>query len=114
MKPRWRSSLQSAKIRPGDDSGSDHELLIVKFKLKLKKVGKTTRPFSYHLNQIPYDYTGEVTNRFKKLDMVDRVPEEERDQNHPNEKEMQEGKVVVKQALQIARRDMKAFLNAKK
>ena len=111
---RWRSSIQSAKTRLGADCGSDHELLNAKFRLKLKKVGKTTRPFSYHLNQIPYDYTGEVTNRFKKLDMVDRVPEEERDQNHPNEKEMQEGKVVVKQALQIARRDMKAFLNAKK
>ena len=76
MKPRWRSSLQSAKIRPGDDSGSDHELLIVKFKLKLKKVGKTTRPFSYHLNQIPYDYTVEVINRFRGLDLVDRAPEE--------------------------------------
>ena len=76
MQPRWRSSLQSAKIRPGDDSGSDHELLIVKFKLKLKKVGKITRPFSYHLNQIPYDYTVEVMNRFKGLDLVDRLPEE--------------------------------------
>ena len=76
MQPRWRSSLQSAKIRPGDDSGSDHELLIVKFKLKLKKVGKITRPFSYHLNQIPYDYTVEMTKRFKGLDLIDRVPEE--------------------------------------
>ena len=76
MQPRWRSSLQSAKIRPGDDSGSDHELLIVKFKLKLKKVGKATRPFSYHLNQIPYDYTMEVMNRFKGLDLLHRVREE--------------------------------------
>ena len=76
MQPRWRSSLQSAKIRPGDDSGSDHELLIVKFKLKLKKVGKITRPFSYHLNQIPYDYTVEMMNRFKGLDLVDGLPEE--------------------------------------
>ena len=56
--------------------GSDHELLIAKFKLKLKKVGETTRPFRYDLNQIPYDYTMEVTNRFKGLDLIDRVPEE--------------------------------------
>ena len=88
-------SIQSAKTRLGADCGSDHELLNAKFRLKLKKVGKTTRPFSYHLNQIPYDYTGEVTNRFKKLDTVDRVPEEERDQNHPPKKEMQQGKVVI-------------------
>ena len=54
---RWRSSIQSAKIRPGADCGSDHQLLIAKFKLKLKKVGKTTRPLRYDLNQIPYDYT---------------------------------------------------------
>ena len=55
---------------------SDHELLIVKFRLKLKKVGKTTRPFRYDLNQIPHDYTLEVTHRFKILDLIDRVPEE--------------------------------------
>ena len=61
---------------PGADSGSDHELLIAKFRLKLKKVGKTTRPFRCDLNQIPYDYTVEVTNRFKGLDLTDRVPEE--------------------------------------
>ena len=73
---RWRSSIQSAKIRPGYDCGSDHELLIVKFRLKLKKVGKTTRPFRYNLNQIPYDYTVEVRNRFKGLDLIDRVPDE--------------------------------------
>ena len=58
------------------DSGSDHELLIAKFRLKLKKVGKTTRPFKYDLNQIPYDYTVEVTSRFKELALVDKVPEE--------------------------------------
>ena len=64
------------KKRPGADCGSDHELLIAKFRLKLKKVGKTTSPFRYDLNKIPYDYTVEVTNRFKGLDLIDRVPEE--------------------------------------
>ena len=64
-----------AKTRLGADSHSDHELLIAKFRLKLKKVGKTTRPFRYDLNQIPYDYTVEVRNRFKGLDLTDRVPE---------------------------------------
>ena len=73
---RWRSSIQSAKIRPGADCGSDHELLIAKFRLTLKRVGKTTRPFRYDLNQIPYDYTVEVRNRFKRLDLIDRVPDE--------------------------------------
>ena len=63
------------KTRPGADCGSDHELLIAKFRLKLKKVGKTTRPFRYDLNQIPYDYTLEVRNTFKGLDLIDRVPE---------------------------------------
>ena len=58
------------------DCGSYHELLIAKFRLKLKKVGKTTRPFRYDLNQISYDYTVEVVNRFKGLDLIDRVPEE--------------------------------------
>ena len=61
----------SKKKRPGADCGSDHELLIAKFRLKLKKVGKTTRPFRYDLNQIPYDYTLEVTNIFKRLDQID-------------------------------------------
>ena len=70
---RWRSSIESAKTRPGADCGSDHELLIAKFRLKLKKVGKTTRPFRYDLNQITYDYTVEVRNRFKGLDLIDRV-----------------------------------------
>ena len=73
---RWRSSTQSAKTRLGDDCGSDHELLIAKFRLKLKKVWKTTRPFRYHLNQIPYDYTVEGRNRFKGIDLIDRVPDE--------------------------------------
>ena len=64
------------KTRPGTDCGSDHELLIAKFRLKLKKVGKTTRPFRYDLNQILYDYTVEVRNRFKGLDLIDRVLDE--------------------------------------
>ena len=67
-------SIQSAKTRP--PGGSDHEHLISKFRLKLKKVGKTTRPFRYDLNQIPYDYTVEVRNRFKGLILIDRVPDE--------------------------------------
>ena len=73
---RWRSSIQSAKTRPGADCGSDHELLIAKFRLKLKKVGKTTRPFRNDLNQIPCDFTVAVRNRFKGLDLIDRVPDE--------------------------------------
>ena len=76
MQPKWRSSVQSAKIRLGADCGSDHELLIAKFRIKLKKVGKTTRPFRYDLNQIPYDYTVQVRNRFKGLDLIDRGPDE--------------------------------------
>ena len=99
---RWRSSIQSAKTRLGADCGSDHELLIAKIRLKLKKVRKTTRPFRYDLNQIPYDYTVEVTSRFKGLDLIDRVPEElwrevrdiiqeTSDQDHPQEKERQNG-----------------------
>ena len=65
-----------SKTRQGADCGSDHELLIAKFRLKLKKVRKTTRPFRYDLNQIPYDYAMEVRNRFKGLDLIDRVPDE--------------------------------------
>ena len=97
-------ALQSTQTRPGADCGSDHELLIAKFRLKLKKVGKTATPFRCDLNQIPYDYTVEVRNRFKGLDLIDRVPDElwneghctgDRDQDHPHGKEMQEGKMVV-------------------
>ena len=73
---RWRSSIESTKIRLGADCGSDHELLIAKFRFKLKKVGKTTRPLRYDLKQIPYDYTVEMRSRFKVLDLIDRVPEE--------------------------------------
>ena len=72
---RWGSSIQLAKTRPGADFSSDRELLIAKFRLKLKKVGKTTRPPRYDLNQIPYLYTVEVRNRFKGLDLIDRVPD---------------------------------------
>ena len=68
---RWRSYIHSAKTRLEADCGLDHELLIVKFRLKLKKVGKTTRPFRYDLYQIPYDYTVEMRNRFKVLDLID-------------------------------------------
>ena len=69
-------ALYSQQKQPGADCGSDHELLIAKCRLKLKKVGKTTRPFRYDPNQIPYDYTVEVRNRFKGLDLIDRVPDE--------------------------------------
>ena len=71
-----RSSIQSAKTRLGADCGTDHEFLIAKFRLKLKKVEKTIRPFRYDLNQILYDYTVEVTNILKGLDLIHRVPEE--------------------------------------
>ena len=73
---RWRGFTHSAKTRPGADCGSEHKLLIAKLRLKLKKVGKTTRPLRYDWNQIPYNYTVEVRNRFKGLDLIDRVPEE--------------------------------------
>ena len=73
---RWRCSIQSAKTRPGADCGSDHELLIAKFRFKLKKVGETARLFGYDLNPILYDYTVEVRNGFKGLDLIDRVPDE--------------------------------------
>ena len=72
---RWRSSIQSAKTRPGADCGSNHELLIAKFRLKFNKVGKTTRPFRYDINQIPYNYSVEL-HRFKGLDLIGRVHEE--------------------------------------
>ena len=98
-------ALQSANTRPGADCGSGHELFIAKFRLKLKKVGKTTRPFRYDLNQIPYDYTVEVRNRFKGLALIDREPDElwmevpntvqeTGIKNIPMEK-MQKGKMVV-------------------
>ena len=73
---RWRSSIQSAKTGPGTGCGWNHEPLIAKFRLKLKKVWKTTKQFKYELNQIPYAYTVEVRNRFRGLDLIVRVPEE--------------------------------------
>ena len=76
LQPKTGSSIQLAKTRPGADCVSNHQLLIAKFRLKLKKVKKTTGSFRYDLNQIPYDYTVEVVNRFKGLDLVDRVPKE--------------------------------------
>ena len=115
---RWRISIQSAKTRPGADCGSDHELLIAK---KLKKVGKTTRPFRYDLNQIPYDYTVEVRNRFKGLDLIHRVPDELWTEVHdlvqetgiktiPMEKKCKKEKWLSEEALQIAvkRREVKS------
>ena len=118
---RWRSSIQSTKTRPGAYWGSDHELLITKFRLKLKKVRKTTRPFRCDLNQIPYDYTVEVRNRFKGLDLIDRVPDElwmkVRDivqetgiKTIPMEKKCKKAKWLSGEVLQIAvkRREVKS------
>ena len=105
--------MQSAKTRPEADCGSDHELLIAKFRLKLKKLGESTRPFSYDLNQIPFDYTVEVTNRFKGLDLIDRVPEklwmevcdivqEAVIKTVPKKKKSKKAKRLSEEALQIA------------
>ena len=114
-----RSSIQSAKTRLGADCGSDHELLIVKFRLKLKKVGKTTRPFRYDLNQIPYDYTVEVRKRFKGLDMIECLMNYRRGSSCftgekiktiPMEKKCKKVKWLSGEALQIAvkRREAKS------
>ena len=110
---RWRSSIQSTKTGLGAACGSDHELLITKFRLKLKKVGKTTRPLRYDLNEIPYDYTVEVRNRFKGLDLIDRLPDElwneVRDivqetgiKTIPMEKKCKKAKWLSEEALQTA------------
>ena len=88
MSQSSRISIQSAKSRPEADFGSDHELLIAKFRLKLKRVEKTARLFRYDLNQSPYDYTVEVTNRFTGLDLVNRVPQELWTEVHNNTQEM--------------------------
>ena len=118
---RWRSSIQSTKPRSGADCGSDHKLLITKLRLKLMKVGKTTRPFRYDLNQIPYDYTVEVRNRFKGLDLIDRVPDELWTEVHdivqetgiktiPMEQKCKKAKWLSEEDLQIAvkRREAKS------
>ena len=107
------------KTIPGADCGSDHELLIAKFRLKLKKVGKTTKPFRYDLNRIPYDYTVEVTNRVKGLDLIDRVPDELWMEVHdivqetgikniPKKKKCKKAKWLSEEALQIAVKRRKA------
>ena len=110
---KWRSPIQSAKTRLGADCGSDHEFFIAKFRLKLKKVGKTTRQFRYDLSQIPYDYIVEVRNRFKGLDLIDRVPDELWMEVHeivqergikiiPMEKKCKKAKWLSEETLQIA------------
>ena len=76
LHPKMEKLYTVNKNKTRTNCGSDHELLIAKFRLKLKKVGKTTRPFRYDLNQIPYDYIVEMRNRFKGLDLIDRVPDE--------------------------------------
>ena len=117
-----REALYSQqKKRQGADCGSDLELLIAKFRLKLKKVGKTTRSYRYDLNQIPYDYTVEVRNRFKGLDLIDKVPDElwmevrgivqkTGIETIPMEKKCKKAKWLSGEALQIAvkRREAKS------
>ena len=118
---RFVTLYRRQETRPGADCGSDHELHITKLRLQLKKVGKTTRPFRYGLNQIPYDYTVEVRNRFKGLDLIDRVPDElwteVRDivqetgiKTIPMEKKCKKAKWLSGEALQIAvkRREAKS------
>ena len=115
------NSTQSAKTRPGIDCGSDHELLIAKFRIKLKKEGKTTRPFRYGINQVSYDYIVEVTNRFKGLDLINRVPDELWMEVHdiiqkteiktiPKKKKCKKAKWLSEETLQIAvkRREVKS------
>ena len=114
-------TTQSAKTRLGADCGSDPELHIAKFRLKLKKVGKTTRPFKYDLKQIPYDYTVEVRTRFKGLDLIERMPDElwmevcdivqeTGSKTIPKKKKCNKAKWLSEEALQIAvkRREAKA------
>ena len=114
MQQRWKSSIQSAKTRLRADCGSDHELLITKFRLKLKKVGKTTRPFRYDLNQIPYDYTMEVRNRFKGLDLIECLKnygqrfvtlyKEAGIKTIPKKKKCKKSKWLSEEVLQIAKK----------
>ena len=115
-----RTSIQSTKTRPGADCGSDHELLIAKFRLKLKKVEKTTRPFRYDINQIPYDYTVEVRNRFKGLDPIEclmnygrrfmTLYRRQESRLSPRKKKCKKARWLSEEALQIAvkRRDAKS------
>ena len=110
---RWRRSILSAKARLGADCGSDQEIVIAKFRVKLKKVGKNTRPFRYDLNQTPYYYTVEVTNIFKGLHLIDIVLEELWTEvcdivqealikNIPKKKKCKKAKWLADEALQIA------------
>ena len=121
MQPKMEKLYTVSKNKTRADCGSDHELLIAKFRLKLKKVGKTTRPFRYDLNQIPYDYTVEVRNRFKGLDLIDTMPDELWNEvcdivqeigikTIPMEKKCKKAKCLSGEALQIAvkRREVKS------
>ena len=121
LQPKMEKLYTVSKKKPGADCGSDHKLLIAKFRLKLKKAGKTTRPFRYDLNQIPYNYTVGVRNRFKGLDLRDRVPEELWMEVHdvvqergiktiPKKKKCKEANGLPEEALQIAvkRREAKS------
>ena len=114
-----KAYTQSAKIRLGANFGSDHELLFAKFRLKLKNVGETTRPFRYDLNKNPYDYTVEVTNRFKGLGLIDRVPDKLWTEVHdivqevviktiPNNKKRKKAKWLPEEALHIAEKRTEA------
>ena len=122
---RWRSSIESAKTRPGADCGSDHELLIDKFRLKLKKVRETIRPFRYDLNQIPNNYTVEVRNRFTGLDLIDRMPDElymevcdivqeTRIKTIPKKKKCKKAKWLSEEGLQIAVKRREAIAKEKR
>ena len=121
MQPKMEKLYTVSKNKTRTDCGSDHELLIAKLRIKLKKVGKTTRPIRYDLNQIPYDYTVEVRNRIKGLDLIDRMPDEVWSEVHdivqetgikiiPLEKKCKEAKWLSGEALQIAvkRREAKS------
>ena len=120
-----KTNKKKQKTRPGADCGSGHELLIAKFRIKLKKVGKTTRPFRYDLNHIVYDYIVEVRNRFKGLDLIDRVPDELWTEVHnivqetgiktfPKKKKCKKVKWLSEEALQIAEKRREAKGNGEK
>ena len=115
---RWRCSIQSAKTRLGANCDSDHDLLIAKFKLEQKKVGKTTRPFRYALNKIPFDQTMEVTNRFRGLDLIECLKRDDgwgvmtfyrRQESKPSPRKIsiKKGKWLSEEALQIAEKKEK-------